>query len=123
RKDDGEDSHGSPAEGRASVPETTRLDKAEPLPASLLECGVLSVEGQGALMKIRALVLPAAALFSMVSAQASAAEKLSPAFRAAFERSFRTGRTFAVVVQEGVPTTSVYGVDGKSSSTAHYSVD
>jgi len=74
-------------------------------------------------MKIRALVLPAAALFSMVSAQASAAEKLSPAFRAAFERSFRTGRTFAVVVQEGVPTTSVYGVDGKSSSTAHYSVD
>jgi hypothetical protein len=74
-------------------------------------------------MKIRALVLSAAALFSMVSAPAPAAEKLSPAFRAAFERSFRTGRTFAVVVQEGVPTTSVYGVDGKSSSTAHYSVD
>ena len=74
-------------------------------------------------MKTRALVLSGVALFSMASAQVSAGEKLSPAFRAAFERSFRTGRTFAVVVQEGVPTTSVYGVDGKSSSTAHYSVD
>ena len=74
-------------------------------------------------MKTRALVLSGVALFSMASAQVSAGEKLSPTFRAGFERSFRTGRTFAVVVQEGVPTTSVYGVDGKSSSTAHYSVD
>jgi hypothetical protein len=73
-------------------------------------------------MKTRVLVLSGVAL-ALASAQVSAAEKLSPAFRAAFERSFRTGRTFAVVVQEGVPTTSVYGVDGKSSSTAHYSID
>lgn len=73
-------------------------------------------------MKTRVLVLSGVAL-ALASAQVSAAEKLSPAFRAAFERSFRTGRTFAVVVQEGVPTTSVYGVDGKSSSTAHFSVD
>ncbi|HET6896804.1 MAG TPA: hypothetical protein VFK70_00580, partial [Vicinamibacteria bacterium] len=73
-------------------------------------------------MKTRVLVLSGVA-FAMVSAQVSAAEKLSPAFRAAFERSFRAGRTFAVVVQAGVPTTSVYGVDGKSSSTAHYSID
>ena len=74
-------------------------------------------------MKTRVLLLSGVALVSAVSAPVSAAEKLSPAFRAAFERSFRAGRTFAVVVQEGVPTTSVYGVDGKSSSTAHYSID
>ena len=62
-------------------------------------------------------------LAAALTVPASAGEKLSPAFRAAFEKSFKTGRTYAVVVQEGVPTTSVYGVDGKSSSTAHYSID
>ena len=74
-------------------------------------------------MKTRALLLSGVAVLSLSSGPVSAGEKLSPSFRAAFERSFRTGRTFAVVLQEGVPTTSVYGVDGKSSSTAHYSVD
>src|SRR5687767_14472298 len=44
-------------------------------------------------------------------------------FKAAFEQTFRPKQTYAVVVQAGVPTTSVYGVDGKSSSTAHYSID
>jgi len=51
------------------------------------------------------------------------AEKPATDFRADFEQAFRKGRTFAVVVQPGVPTTSIYGVDGKSSGTAHFSVD
>jgi hypothetical protein len=51
------------------------------------------------------------------------AEKLPPDFRAAFETKFRKGFTFAVVTQPGVPTTSIYGVDGKSSGTAHFSID
>jgi hypothetical protein len=51
------------------------------------------------------------------------AEKPAADFRADFEQAFRKGRTFAVVVHPGVPTTSIYGVDGKSSGTAHFSVD
>ena len=51
------------------------------------------------------------------------AEKPAADFRADFEQAFRKGRTFAVVVQPGVPTTSIYGVDGKNSGTAHFSVD
>ena len=39
-------------------------------------------------MKTRVLVLSGVALLSTVSAPVSAAEKLSPAFRTAFERSF-----------------------------------
>jgi hypothetical protein len=69
------------------------------------------------------LIASVLAVLPFLGPSASAGEKLSPAFRAAFERSFRTGQTYAVVMQEGVPTTSIYGVDGKSSSTAHYSVD
>jgi len=51
------------------------------------------------------------------------AEKPAADFRADFEQAFRRGRTFAVVVRPGVPTTSIYGVDGKNSGTAHFSVD
>jgi hypothetical protein len=51
------------------------------------------------------------------------AEKSAPDFRADFEQVFRKGRSFAVVVQAGVPTTSIYGVDGKNSGTAHFSID
>ena len=50
------------------------------------------------------------------------AEKLSNEFKAAFEQTFRPKWTFAVVVQDGVPTTSIYGVEGKQTA-AHYSVD
>lgn len=50
------------------------------------------------------------------------AEKLPSEFRAAFEQKFWVGRTYAVVVQEGVPTTSIYGVKGDSTD-AHYSID
>jgi hypothetical protein len=69
------------------------------------------------------LIASVLAVLPLLDPSATAAEKLSPAFRAAFEQSFRTGQTYAVVMQEGVPTTSIYGVDGKSSGTAHYSVD
>jgi hypothetical protein len=50
------------------------------------------------------------------------AEKLPNEFRAAFEKVCRPKRSFAVVVQKGVPTTSIYGVEGKSTD-AHYSID
>ncbi len=71
-------------------------------------------------MNARPLVL-AATLLS--AATPLAAEKLPADFRAAFETKFRKGFTYAVVTEQGVPTTSIYGVDGKSSSTAHYSID
>jgi hypothetical protein len=63
-----------------------------------------------------------AALVCLGAAPLGAAEKLSPSFRAAFEQTFRSSRSYAVVVQEGVPTTSVYGKEGKSQN-AHYSID
>jgi len=50
------------------------------------------------------------------------AEKLPDDFRYRFEQKFRKGRTYAVVVKPGVPTTSVYGVKGDQTD-AHYSVD
>lgn len=51
------------------------------------------------------------------------ADKVPPDFRSAFETQFRKGFSFGVVTQPGVPTTSIYGVDGKSSGTAHFSID
>jgi hypothetical protein len=59
----------------------------------------------------------------VLGAVSARAEKPAADFRADFEQIFRKGRTYAVVVQPGVPTTSVYGVDGKNSGTAHFSVD
>jgi hypothetical protein len=73
-------------------------------------------------MTPRTVVLLSAAALA-ASAAPARAQKLGPDFKAAFEEVFRPKRTYAVVVREGVPTTSIYGVDGKSSSTAHYSVD
>lgn len=67
-------------------------------------------------------LVAAAALVLAVAAPAAAA-KIPPDFRAEFERTFRKGRTFAVVARPGVPTTSIYGVKGDSNGTAHYSVD
>jgi hypothetical protein len=52
----------------------------------------------------------------------AAAEKLPIEFKAAFEQTFRPNHTFAVVMQEGLPTTSIYGIEGKTTA-AHYSVD
>ncbi len=51
------------------------------------------------------------------------AEKIPPDFRAAFERAFIKGRSYAVCVQKGVPTTSINGVKNDSYGTAHYSID
>lgn len=70
---------------------------------------------------MRALTLAAGLV--VLGAAAVRAEKPAADFRADFEQAFRKGRTFAVVVQPGVPTTSIYGVDGKNSGTAHFSVD
>ena len=56
------------------------------------------------------------------SAPSASAGKLSPDFRRTFERTFTPKRTFAVVMQKGVPTTSIYGVKGDSTG-AHYSID
>jgi len=50
------------------------------------------------------------------------AEKLSKQFRAAFEQTFSTGLTHAVVVQKELPTTSIYGVRGDQKD-AHFSID
>jgi hypothetical protein len=50
------------------------------------------------------------------------AEKLSPEFRAAFEKIFQPGFTHAVVVKQGIPTTSIYGIEG-DTNTGHYSID
>jgi hypothetical protein len=59
----------------------------------------------------------------VLGAVALRAEKPAPDFRAEFEQTFRKGRTWAVVVQPGVPTTSIYGVKGDSKGTAHFSID
>jgi hypothetical protein len=71
-------------------------------------------------MHVRSLALVTTLL---CAAAPLSAEKLPPDFKAAFETKFRKGFTFAVVTQPGVPTTSIYGVDGKSSGTAHFSID
>jgi hypothetical protein len=64
----------------------------------------------------------AAASLVVLGAWPAAAEKLPEEFRFGFEKAYRPGLTFAVVVQPGVPTTSIYGVKGDQTN-AHYSVD
>lgn len=64
----------------------------------------------------------AAASLIVLGARPVAAEKLPEEFRFGFEKAYRPGLTFAVVVQPGVPTTSIYGVRGDQTD-AHYSVD
>lgn len=64
--------------------------------------------------------LPILALLALL-ARPAAAEKVPADFRAAFEQAFYKG-SYAVVMREGVPTTSVYGVDGNSTN-AHFSID
>lgn len=70
------------------------------------------------MMKTRS--LPILALTALVALPA-AAEKLPADFRAVFEQTFHKG-SYAVVMREGVPTTSIYGVNGDSTN-AHYSID
>ena len=57
-----------------------------------------------------------------VTAVPARAEKIPPEFRSAFEGKVRKGASYAVVVQKGVPTTSIYGVKGDQTD-AFYSVD
>ena len=72
-------------------------------------------------MKVR--VVAAMAVLSVWSAPLFA-EKLPQDFRTAFEQAVRPKRTHAVVMMEGLPTTSVYGVKGETTGgTAHYSID
>ena len=52
------------------------------------------------------------------------AEKVPQDFRAAFEQTFRPKRSHAVVMMDGIPTTSIYGVNGDSTGgTSHFSID
>jgi hypothetical protein len=62
-----------------------------------------------------------ALLGSLAALPALAGEKMAPEFKAAWEGSVRKGQ-FAVVTAKGVPTTSVYGVDGQQAE-AYFSVD
>lgn len=72
-------------------------------------------------MKTRMLVAGTAFAAAFAAAPVQAG-KLSPDVRYAFERTFAPKRTYAVVMQKGVPTTSIYGVKGDSTD-AHYSLD
>ena len=69
--------------------------------------------------------VPAAAFFLLLTAPSPLlAEKVPQDFRAAFEQSFRPKRSHAVVMMDGLPTTSIYGVNGDSTGgTAHFSID
>jgi hypothetical protein len=52
------------------------------------------------------------------------AEKVPQEFRAAFEQTVRPKRSHAVVMMDGLPTTSIYGVNGDTTGgTAHFSID
>jgi hypothetical protein len=59
----------------------------------------------------------------LAAAGPARAEKIPGDFRAAFERTFAKGRTYAVCMQKGIPTTSINGVKNDSNGTAHYSID
>jgi len=64
----------------------------------------------------------AAVVAVAVAAVPVRAEKIPPEFRSAFEGKVRKNASYAVVVQKGVPTTSIYGVKGDQTD-AFYSVD
>ena len=64
------------------------------------------------------------ALFATLAGPIAArAEKIPADFRIAFERAFTKGRTYAICMQKGIPTTSINGVKNDSNGTAHYSID
>jgi hypothetical protein len=70
-------------------------------------------------MRTQTLFALAALTLAAVPARA---EKVPADFRTAFERTFGTGRTYGVVMREGIPTTSIYGVEGNQTA-AHFSID
>jgi hypothetical protein len=66
----------------------------------------------------------AVAVLCLAGASSVLAEKVPQDFRKAFEQTFRPKHSHVVVLVEGLPTTSIYGVDGESTGgTAHYSID
>jgi hypothetical protein len=66
----------------------------------------------------------AAAVLSLAATSPVLAEKIPQDFRKAFEQTFRPNHSHVVVAMEGLPTTSIYGVDGETTGgTAHYSID
>lgn len=67
--------------------------------------------------------LTLALLTALAGATLVRAEKIPGDFRLAFEREFVKGRTYAVCMQRGIPTTSINGVKNDSNGTAHYSID
>jgi hypothetical protein len=69
-------------------------------------------------MRSRALVVFTLAVTAAAPARA---EKIPPDLRSAFEARIHKG-CYAVVVQKGVPTTSIYGTKGDQTN-AYYSVD
>jgi hypothetical protein len=70
-------------------------------------------------MKLHGISVAMAAI--VLAALPARAEKIPPEFRSAFEGKVRKG-SYAVVVQKGVPTTSIYGVKGDQTD-AFYAVD
>jgi hypothetical protein len=66
--------------------------------------------------------LPLVAALVITFAGPLRAERIPAEFRAPFEQRFWAGKTFAVVLQKGIPTMSIYGVRGDSTN-AHYSID
>ena len=69
--------------------------------------------------------LSMAAVLVLCGASAHA-DKISKEFRVEFERTFRPKSTYAVVVQSGIPTVSVYGTDPCKRDqfpNHHFSVD
>lgn len=58
----------------------------------------------------------------LAGALSASAEKIPNDFRAEFERTFREKQSYAVVMQDRIPTTSVYGTDGKQTD-AYFSID
>jgi len=71
----------------------------------------------------RVLAYAVSAALTLLAPALARAEKIPGDFRAAFERAFTKGRTYAVCMQKGVPTTSINGVKNDSNGTAHYSID
>jgi hypothetical protein len=65
--------------------------------------------------------LAAAVALVLLAVAPASAEKIPPDLRSAFEGKIRKG-FFGVVVQRGVPTTSIYGTKGDQTD-AYYSVD
>ena len=57
----------------------------------------------------------AAAVLSLAATSPVLAEKVPQDFRKAFEQTVRPKHSHAVVVVEGLPTTSIFGKDGETT--------